>query len=293
MTSGRTEFGRTLRLWRERMQPGDLGMPSGTLRRVVGLRREELAVCADLSVDYVVRLEQGRVRNPSAQVVAALARALQLSRSERDHLYRLAGHLPPSELVVPTHISPGVQRLLSRLADTPIAVYDAAWTLLSCNSLWTTVFGGIATGRSGNLAWTVFTSIAPPIVVVPEEFERFQRALVADLRLTSGKYPHDRFVRQLVSDLLDANPVFAAMWADGAVVPFTAERKTIDHPAVGRLIFDCDVLTTGDNDLRIVTYTTPSASETADKLRFLQAMGTTAAAVPSQGPLLIGSDRQG
>lgn len=196
-------------------------------------------------------------------------------KNELDHFYRLAGHLPPSELVVPTHISPGVQRLLSRLSNIPIAVYDAAWTLLSRNTLWTAVFGESPAGRAGNVVWTTFTNSSFPILIVPDEFEGFQRALVADLRITSGKYPHDRFVRQLVTDLLDANPLFAAMWADGAAVPFAAERKTIDHPLVGRLVLDCDVLTSVDNDLRIVTYTAPPASETAEKLRLLEVVGST------------------
>ncbi|WP_113700112.1 helix-turn-helix transcriptional regulator [Nonomuraea lactucae] len=269
MTSHDNEFGRLLRAWRDRAQPGELGLPASGARRVPGLRREELAAFADLSVDYIMRLEQGRADNPSPNVVAALGRALLLSKAELDHFYRLAGHLPPSELVVPSYIAPGVQRLLTRLADTPIAVYDAAWTLLSHNPLWRELFGQNPVGRAGNVAWTTFTHAGPPVVASPEEFERFQRALVADLRRSLGRYPHDRFVRQLVGDLLEDNPVFAAMWADGVVVPFASERKTIDHPGVGRLILDCDVLTSVEGDLRIVAYTAPLGSETADKLRSL------------------------
>lgn len=275
MTSDRKEFARILRAWRDRVQPGDLGLPPSTSRRVAGLRREELAAFANLSVDYIVRLEQGRVDNPSPQVVAALGRALQLPRHELDHFYRLAGHLPPSDLVVPAHLSPGVQRLLSRLPGTPIAVYDAAWTLLSRNALWTAVFGESPAGRAGNVAWTTFTSSSHPILIVADEFDRFQRALVADLRITSGRYPRDRFVRQLVADLLETSPVFAQMWAGGEAVPFAAERKTIEHPRVGRLVLDCDVLVSVDNDLRIVTYTAPQASESDEKLKFLQVIGST------------------
>ncbi|MFI8278149.1 helix-turn-helix domain-containing protein [Streptomyces sp. NPDC085929] len=272
MTSDRHEFAALLRTWRDRVQPADLGLPPGPARRVPGLRREELATFANLSVDYIVRLEQGRA-DPSAATVAALGRALRLSREELAHLYRLAGHLPPSDLVVPTHISPGVQRLLTRLADTPVAVYDAAWTLLTGNPMWISVLGHTPAGRPGNLAWTVFTRPLHDVLVEAGEIDRFQQALVADLRITYGRYPHDGFVGQLVGDLLDASPRFATLWAKGTVVSFASERKTLHHPTVGRLDLDCDVLTALDNDLRIVAYTAPPTSETAGKLQLLSVVG--------------------
>ncbi|MCS5716076.1 helix-turn-helix domain-containing protein [Herbiconiux sp. CPCC 205716] len=95
-SAGAGELGELLRTWRDRLSPLDVGLPAGDTRRAAGLRREELAMLAGLSVDYVVRLEQGRARRPSAQVAAALARTLQLSDAERDHLYVVAGLLPPS-----------------------------------------------------------------------------------------------------------------------------------------------------------------------------------------------------
>ncbi|WP_443031223.1 helix-turn-helix domain-containing protein [Streptomyces sp. 3213.3] len=102
-------FGMTLRGWRERMTPQDIGVEAGGERRVPGLRREELARLAGISVDYLVLLEQGRARNPSAQVVTALARALRLHPSERDHLFRCAHLAPPSAENVSTHIPASVQ----------------------------------------------------------------------------------------------------------------------------------------------------------------------------------------
>ncbi|WP_218671488.1 helix-turn-helix domain-containing protein [Microbispora sp. GKU 823] len=95
MTTDETSLGATIRAWRDRLSPAAVGLPAGRVRRAAGLRREELADLAGVSVDYVVRLEQGRATTPSAQVAAALARALQLGRAERDHLYRLAGLQPP------------------------------------------------------------------------------------------------------------------------------------------------------------------------------------------------------
>ena len=99
-----TEFGQALRRWRDRVSPEAVGLPAGGHRRAAGLRREELALLAAISVDYVTRLEQGRAANPSAQVIEALARALRLSGTERAHLFRLAGLVPPGPEMMPEYI---------------------------------------------------------------------------------------------------------------------------------------------------------------------------------------------
>src|ERR1700729_1251181 len=114
------EFGRAVRRWRDRAAPQTVGVPAGGRRRAAGLRREELAGLAGISVDYLTRLEQGRATSPSSQVVEALARALRLSDAERDLLFRLAGHITPGLDLVSSRITPGVQRLLDRLANTPV-----------------------------------------------------------------------------------------------------------------------------------------------------------------------------
>src|SRR5690242_17614545 len=101
-----TEFGQAVRRWRERASPEAAGLPVGRHRRTPGLRREELAQLAGISVDYVTRLEQGRASTPSGQVVEALSRALRLSGTERGHLFLLAGLVPPGPQTVPTHVTP-------------------------------------------------------------------------------------------------------------------------------------------------------------------------------------------
>src|SRR2546430_8355442 len=123
-----------LRTWRDRMSPGQVGLAVNAPRRTRGLRREELAVLAGISADYLVRLEQGRASNPSTRVCAALARALQLSDPEQAHLFRLAGHAG-GDGVVSRQVPASVRRLLDPLDDPPIAVYDATWTLISSNPL--------------------------------------------------------------------------------------------------------------------------------------------------------------
>jgi transcriptional regulator with XRE-family HTH domain len=131
----RTELGVALRAWRDRIRPEEVGLPGGGRRRSPGLRREELAGLAGVSVDYLVRLEQGRATNPSPQVLAALARALRLASTERDLLFTCAGVAAPSARVVSRHISPGLQRVLDRLADTPVGVYTASWEQVTANPL--------------------------------------------------------------------------------------------------------------------------------------------------------------
>src|SRR5690348_9547793 len=116
------EFGRAVRRWRDQVSPEAAGLPVGGHRRAAGLRREELAMLAGISVDYVTRLEQGRASNPSSQVVEALARALRLSGGERAHLFRLAGLVPPGPETVSGYITPSVQRLLDRFTGVPVAV---------------------------------------------------------------------------------------------------------------------------------------------------------------------------
>ncbi|MGP4109868.1 helix-turn-helix domain-containing protein [Streptomyces sp. 4N509B] len=272
------ELARALRSWRDRVSPSDVGLPDVGPRRTVGLRREELAAVAGISVDYVVQLEQGRARNPSTQVLAALARALRLSHDERDLLYRAGGAQPPAAGVVPRHIGPGTARVLDRLADTPVAVFTASWDLLHANPPWNALLGVTdavsASSRSGNLVWRHFTGAPSPVVHTEEEHDQLGRTLVGDLRRAMAGYPDDRELAALVAELRQVSPAFAERWDDFAVTPRTAARKTIDSPVVGRVTLDCDVLATLDSDLRIVVYTARPHSEDARALdRLLRATG--------------------
>ena len=117
------------------MTPERAGLPGGGDRRVAGLRREELALLAGISVDYLVRLEQGRAVNPSGQVLAALSRSLQLEPSDRELMYRLAGAVPPPSGTVPREVPRGVQRMIDRMADSPVAVVTAGALLIGAIQL--------------------------------------------------------------------------------------------------------------------------------------------------------------
>jgi DNA-binding XRE family transcriptional regulator len=268
-------IGSYIRAWRHRLQPADVGLPAGPSRRTRGLRREELAALAGVSVDYLIRIEQGRATNPSAQVLAALSRALRLTMEERDHLYTVAGQALPRRSAMTSHVPPSVQRLVDRLADLPVAVYDPAWTIITWNAAWAALMGDPSpfTGRQRNLIWRTFTGATSRVRKSDAEADEFETSAIADIRRAVGTYPDDVGLRELVDDLLQASPRFARLWAERVVSTTGSNRKTIIHPEVGAITLDCDVLTVAGSDLRLVVYTAEPSSPDADRLRLVQVIG--------------------
>ncbi|MEV4393038.1 helix-turn-helix transcriptional regulator [Nonomuraea sp. NPDC049607] len=286
MAASRSDFAALLRAWRDRLSPADAGFTATGGRRAPGLRREELAQLAGLSVDYVLRLEQGRAKNPSAQVVGALARALQLARAERDQLYRSAGLLPPQDGTVDTHVPPGIQRLVSRLGDVPIGVFTADWTLVWWNTMWSALHGDPAAlpAAERNLARALFGDGAASALMLPVRSERgpdaFAASIVADLKDAVSRYPTDARLDRLVRELRETSGAFAHHWAARTTAaPHTTDAKTIRHPQVGDILLDCDVLIVPGADLRLVTYTAASGSAEDGKLDLLRVTGGSVATV--------------
>jgi transcriptional regulator with XRE-family HTH domain len=273
-----TEFGRTVRRWRDRVSPESAGLPARGPRRAAGLRREELALLAGISVDYVTRLEQGRAANPSPGIVEALARALRLPLQERAYLYRQAGLVPPGPDTVPSYIPPSVHRLLDRLAGTPVAVFDAAWTLLLANQPYAALMGDPSgwRGHERNSVWRNFVGPRGRARQDPPRRRAFEEALAADLRDTVSRYPADRRLRQLVEDLRAHSERFAELWESGIVGRHEVARKTIDHPAVGPLDLDCDVLAVAGADLRVMVYSAEPGTADAERLALVAVLGTQA-----------------
>lgn len=269
-------IGSYIQAWRHRLQPADAGLPAGSSRRTRGLRREELAMLASISVDYLVRLEQGRATSPSTQVLAALSRALRLTTQERDHLYAIAGQAPPRRTAMTSHVPPSVQRLADRLGDLPVAVYDPAWTIITWNAAWAGLMGdpSALAGRDPNLLWRTFTGQSSRVRKSGDDADEFETSAVADLRRAFGSYPDDTGLRQLVDDLQQASPRFARLWASRVIsASGGSNSKTVVHPAVGPITLDCDVLTVAGSDLRIVVYTADPSSPDADRLRLTQVIG--------------------
>ncbi|MFI7388155.1 helix-turn-helix transcriptional regulator [Streptomyces sp. NPDC049813] len=276
-------FGAAVRRWRDQVTPESAGLAAVGRRRAAGLRREELALLAGVSADYVVRLEQGRATHPSDQVVEALARALRLSPAERAHLFRLAGLAPPGPGRVPATLTPSVHRLLERLTGTPVAVFDAAWTLLLANPLYTALMGERPSwrGHGRNGAWWTF--LGPPGRVRQDARARraMEAALVSDLRATAARYPADPRLGELIAELRAGSARFARLWESGAVGRHEAARKTVDHPQVGPVTLDCDILTVAGDEVRVMVYTAEPG--TADAAR-LDRLARSAPARPGTAP---------
>lgn len=269
-----SEFADVLRSWRDRVRPEEVGLPAGAGRRTSGLRREELAALAGVSVDYVVRLEQGRATNPSPQMLGALATALRLSVAERDHLFRVAGAAPPSRQLVPRHVPPGVQRIVDRLGDVPIAVFTATHDIVLWNDLWAALNGDPSrwTGVEGNLVWRHFVHGHDGVSWDDTHQEDFSSDLVADLRAASGRYPADRELAALVARLRRESPEFERRWETGRIAEHRTSRKVVAS-RVGPVEIDCDVLTVPGSDLRIVVYTATPGSPDAAALDLLRVTG--------------------
>lgn len=279
MTPG-AGLGAMIRTWRERLPPLAAGLPVGRARRAVGLRREELADLAGVSVDYVVRLEQGRATTPSAPVVASLARALQLSTAERDHLYRLAQLAPPADGAISGHITPGVHRVLTRLGDVAVAVFAADWQLIWWNRSWAALIGDPSSvpPQLRNFARERFPVSADPVrlglwPVTEVDRDATDAAVVSDLRRATGRFPRDARLAELIRVLRAGNQRFAELWASGTVAAHREDHKTIEHPSVGLVTVDCDVLTDGDSELKIVIMTAVPGSSDETKLQLAAIAG--------------------
>ena len=234
---------------------------------------------AGVSVEYLVRLEQGRARHPSPQLLGALARALRLTDDERDHLYRVGGAAVPSDGLVSQHISPGVQRMLDRLGDVPIGVHSAAWDLLWWNPLWAALTGDPSElrGLERNVAWRHFmkpsqgrsTSTSSTPRSSPATSSRTCARPPAATRATRG-------CTTLVSRLRAESPDFRRRWGQAHIARHRSSTKTATSTPVGPIAIDCDVLTAPGTDLRIVVYTVAPGSPDASKLALLRVTGTQA-----------------
>lgn len=272
----RDELSACLRSWRDRLTPAEVGLPTSRLRRAPGLRREEIAQLAGLSVDYLARLEQGRASNPSPSVLAALARALRLTDAERTHLYRVCGHADAGAGHISRHLTPGVQRILDRLADVPVVVLDPTWQIVAANALARALLGIAADDdptRGGNIMWQLFSGPPSRIIRSPAEQAALEAEAVADLHDAAGRYPSDARLRDLIGDLHERSPRFRELWEERRVAERSADRKTIEHPEIGPITLDCDMLTVHGSDLRLVVYTAQPGSSDADALALLAAIG--------------------
>lgn len=277
-------FGTLLRSWRDRSDPSWLAA-AVTSRRSPGLRREELAGLAGLSMDYLVQLEQGRAVRPSASVVIALARALRLTEEDAARLH-VAARLAAPTGAVNRLVPEGVERFVTRLERWPTAVYSADWWLLRWNQAWAALLGDPAAllGRARNLVWHEMTQETQRVWVEPAELETFRDALVGDLRVAHIAHPDDAELTDLIAGLRAVSPDFTARWRAARPVLYRGARKQIEHPRVGSMTLDSDILEAPGSDLHLIVYSAAPGTADASRLDLLSVVGTeTFGASPQDG----------
>ncbi len=267
----RAEVAEFLRARRARVSPKDAGLPATGQRRTPGLRRQEVAQLAGISVDYYIRLEQGRGPRPSRQVLNALARALMLSTGEREYLFRMADEAPPRQAEPSREITPGIRHLLDSLRHTPGYVVDAAYNVLAWNQLATRFIGDLSRHQDRNMIRWTFRRSATDVAWSDEQFVHFTRATVADLRASYARYPADPQIDSLVTEMLGLSPMFAQMWAAHEVEARGPMRKQVRHPDEGLLDFECQVMHIGDTGQRLIVYCAAPGSATEDAFRRMSA----------------------
>ena len=264
-----------LRRRREALQPQEVGLPAGQRRRTRGLRREEVAALAAMSTDYYTRLEQQRGPQPSEQMLASLARALRLSRAERDYLFQVAGHNAPTSVSAPTHVAPALLRVLDRLDDTPALILSNLGETLVQNRLAEALFGDKSgyTGLARSEIYRWFTDPAERLRYPEDDRDRQSRAQVANLRAAYGSMGPKSQAGELVRALQAASPEFAALWDQHEVGKRFADHKTLIHPELGGIEVDCQVLFTEDQSQALLVLTAAPRSEAYGKLQLLGVLG--------------------
>lgn len=270
----RAQLADFLRRRREALQPEDVGLPRGPRRRTKGLRREEVATLASMSTDYYSRLEQRRGPQPSEQMLAAIGRGMRLTLDDRDHLFQLAGHVPPSRAQRTDHVSPALMRVLDRL-DTPAQVVSDLGETLAQNALAVALFGDQTafTGPSRSLVYRWFTD-PDERRIYPEADHRYHsHVFVAGLRARLGASSDDPSLIALIERLTAASAEFADLWEQHEVHVRTSDRKRIVHPTIGTLELDCQALVAPNEAQVLVVYTATPGSEDYDKLRLLSVIG--------------------
>ncbi|MEO3806030.1 helix-turn-helix transcriptional regulator [Nonomuraea sp. B1E8] len=272
----RAELAEVLRRARARVRPEHVGLPSGPRRQVPGLRREEVAMLAGLSVEYVVRLEQGRGPRPSAQVVAALTQALRLGDDDRDLVFRLAGHEPPHDGLVAMVVRPSVLRLLDRMAALPVLVLSAKGDVLAWNPLSAALHGDMSAWPrpQRNLIWQRFLgSSRCQVTDGPDEDDAAARASVGTLRAAQARYPEDPDLAHLISELRRRSARFDELWQEGRSAQWYSAAKSISHPEIGTIILDCDTLLLPDTDQTVLVYSAKPGTPEAAALDLLRVTG--------------------
>ncbi|MEU1115248.1 MULTISPECIES: helix-turn-helix transcriptional regulator [unclassified Streptomyces] len=278
----RTEIREFLSSRRARITPERAGLPAyGRNRRVKGLRREEVALLAGVSVDYYVRLERGSLAGASDGVLEALASALQLDEAERDHLFHLARQSgapgAPRRRKPAVAVRSSLQQVLDAISDAPAWIADGRYDVLAMNQLARALYSPMLADprRPANTARFVYLNpeAAGDFFV---DHDRITGDVAAKLRMEAGRNPHDEGLIALVGELSTRSELFRQRWASRDVRLHRSGRKRLRHPVVGRLDLDVESLELpAEPGLHLIVYTAPADTPTADNLALLASWAAT------------------
>jgi transcriptional regulator with XRE-family HTH domain len=264
---------------RARITPEQAGLPLfGGNRRVPGLRREEVALLAGVSVDYYARLERGNLNGASDSVLEALARALQLDEAERAHLLDLARAAAPGTRRRPAaqRIRPGVQRILGAMTGAPALVRNGRLDYLAANRLGRALYAPVFDSPAGPPNSARFLFLDPRSPDFYGDWDRTANDLVAMLRSEAGRNPYDRALSDLIGELSTRSETFRTRWAAHNVRLHRTGSKQLHHPAVGDLDLTYEAMElAADPGLSIHVYTAEPASSSADALNLLASWAAT------------------
>ncbi|WFB08767.1 helix-turn-helix domain-containing protein [Streptomyces sp. LX-29] len=280
------EINTFLKSRRAALDPATLGLPAGsTRRRVRGLRREEVAQLAGISVDYYTRIEQGRAPAISDPVLDAIARALRLTPAEHTYLRNVAQprRRQGGDQWPPARVRPEVRQLLDALDDTvPAFVYGPALDILAWNRLGGLVSFDLAAVPEADRNAALLTFLHPDAKALHPDWERLAEEMVAALRAEAGRRPQGR-LSEVACRLLDHSPDFRRHWEAQAVTERTSGTKRVRHPVVGELDLTYEVLALPTDEGQVLcTYTARRGTRTAEALRELAALPTLPAVAPAQ-----------
>ena len=277
----RTEVRQFLSSRRARLTPQQAGLPAyGGNRRVKGLRREEVAMLAGVSVDYYVRMERGSLAGVSDSVLQSLASALQLDEAEREHLIALARQSAPGRPPARTRrpgIRPVLQRILDAVSDAPAWIRNGRHDILAMNQLARALYSPVLAtpGRPANT--TRFIYLEPDAArEFFVDYDQVARDAAAMLRLEAGRNPHDQSLIALVGELSTRSELFRQRWASQDVRLHRSGRKRLRHPVVGPLDLDFEALEIpSEPGLQLNIYTAAAGTPSADALQLLASWAVT------------------
>jgi transcriptional regulator with XRE-family HTH domain len=271
-------LGEFLRARRGRLSPADVGLPSGLgPRRTPGLRREELAAIAGLSIDYYIRLEQGKETNPSGPILDGLARALRLNDEEQSHLYALANRAAGRSARSPSGSSvvrPGIRQLLETLRPYPAYVLNRTSDVLAVNPEGLALFHGMAEWPAGRRNTIRYTFLHPAARELLVDWNKDAMQAAAHLRAVDADYPADPALRALIAELRAGSPEFARMWQCHEVRRRRGERKPFRHPRVGEFTLTTEVLYLEDGQ-RMTIYQARPGTRDHDAMTLLSMVANT------------------